>query len=719
MKHGLFRELKRRHVYRVAVAYAVVGWLLIQLASTLFPVFGAPAWVLKVVSTVIIIGFPVALVLAWAFEVTPEGVRRTESVDSPEARAPEQHRKIGQTLNTLIIGVLVVAVALLAWRVWAPRKAPAEAAPTAASATHKAAPASSTPAAASSTIPAKSIAVLPFENLSEDKKNGYFADGMQDLILTKLADIGDLKVISRTSTMRYGSHPRNLRQIGQELGVATLLEGSVQKSGNQVLVNVQLINASNDSHIWANSYQRTLENVFGVEGEVAAKIADALKAKLSPAEEQRLTTTLSGNQEANDLYLRAEYYVNKTYGYAGFINLKKAFPWFKKSLAKDPGFALAHARLSMAESLYAFNLGNSDISKLYADALMHAKQALELAPNLAESHLAMGYYEYYGKGDYDAALKAFDAALALRPNDSQAYAARGFVLRRQGRFDDSIDALKRSLVLDPRSLMIAINLGQNYMMARRYEDAIQTEQHALAMDPDSGAANTFYTYSILLQTGDVDRALHALRIDSEYIFSNEVQAVLFSYQGKYDASIALIKNLPDSTGIFYGNGFFISKDLALGDLYRFSGDVTQARVYYAKALPILRSHLATPTFGTAGIPLMWTGIANAQLGLGKTKAGIAAVETALSLASRDKDYFVRPGVLRNAAYAYAHAKDADRAMSLLSRVLSMPGGGGYSPRLLWLDPYWDPIRKSPAFQALLKKYAEYKPATVPGNNAHG
>ena len=364
------------------------------------------------------------------------------------------------------------------------------------------------PTATSAAIPAKSIAVLPFENLSSDKNNAYFADGMQDLILTKLAGIGDLAVISRTSTLKYGSHPENLQTVGKQLGVATILEGSVQKVGDQVLVNVQLIDARNDHHIWADSYTRTLKNVFSVEGEVAQKIADTLKAKLSPAEAQRLATTLSGNTAANDLYLQGEYFAHR-----GDLNLdptamKQAIALYRQAAARAPDFAEARARLSMVESELAwYGGGGENTAALFADALSQAEQALKLAPNLADAHLALGMYEYWGKGDYPAALKAISAALALRPNDAGATVAKAFVLRRQGRFRQAIGMLRKAQALDPRDVMIPIELGNTYASIGQYAQAEQAVRHALVLDPASGLARATSAIMIVFRSGDLTKAL--------------------------------------------------------------------------------------------------------------------------------------------------------------------------------------------------------------------
>jgi TolB-like protein len=280
---NLFAELKRRNVYKVAIAYAVVAWLLIQAASILFPTFEAPAWVMKVFVTVVAAGFPIAVVIAWAFEMTPEGMKRTENVP-PDEFIPQWS---GRKFAALIVTLAVIAAALLLFQLFRSKSTSpvgGEAAPA---------------------LPPKSIAVLPFENLSEDKANAYFADGIQDEILTRLAKIADLKVISRTSTQKYKSSPNNLRDIAAQLGVANILEGSVQKSSNQVRITVQLINALNDSHLWAETYDRRLIDVFQVESDVAQKIAGSLEAQLTGREKTEIAARGTENPAAYDAYLHA------------------------------------------------------------------------------------------------------------------------------------------------------------------------------------------------------------------------------------------------------------------------------------------------------------------------------------------------------------------------------------------------------------------------------
>ena len=721
MTHGFFRELKRRHVYRVAVAYAVVGWLLIEVTSTIVPALHLPAVMTTIVVVVVLLGFPIAVLLTWAFEMTPEGVRRTEPADSPEARAPDQHRNVGHTLDRVIIGVLVIAVALLAWRQWSPRPPAAATTPstTKAALSHATPPASATsiphaPAAASTAIPAKSIAVLPFENLSTDKANGYFADGMQDLILTKLADIGELKVISRTSTMVYGSHPQNLKKVGRELGVATLLEGSVQKVGDQVLVNVQLIDAQTDAHIWADSYQRTLKNVFGVEGEVADKIADALKAKLSPAETRRLATALSDDPQANILYLQAQDSVR--HSYATSIprdDLLKAIELYRQAITRVPDFALARAGLSYAESYTAFlGFEPGQAKSLVDDARRQAEQALKLAPDLPEAHLALGYSDYYGRGDYDAALKAFAVALHLRPNDASVYAARGYVLRRQGHFHAAIDALQRSLTLDPRSETVAWNLAQTYMAIGRYTKAGHVVQQGLALDPGNFDLRVSRLRVLWLRTGDPKPVLAMLTgkdPSSEYI-----RSFLLTLDRRYAEAIALTRRakvVPAGALGFTEE----TKTLQLALIHQLSGDMAQSRRDYAKALPMIRARLAAKTNDPANAALTWVDLAQAELALGQAQRGTDAIHHALAAIDASGDHFVLPNILLQTAQTYARAHRPQDAVPMLARALATPGIDLYfSPPMLWTDPSWDPIRHTPGFQALLKKYASSKPASVPG-----
>lgn len=692
---SLMARLKRHHIFRVASGYAVVGYILIQVANAVFPDIGLSRTDVRIVIVVVALLFPVTLVLGWMF-IPP-------SKDNPAKFSHWQHIRfrVGSVL-ALIIVVLVIFSGAYLWHA-NERYMKAEAV-----AETKASLAIPAPSAAT-VIPAKSIAVLPFENLSTDKSNAYFADGMQDLILTKLADIGDLKVISRTSTESYGSHPENLTTVGQQLGVATLLEGSVQKAGNQVLINVQLIDARTDAHIWAQSYQRTLDNVFGVEGEVAEKVAKALQAKLSPAETARLATAMSSDATANDLFLRAEYFTNLGSLDYDPVAFRRAIPLYRQSLAKDPGFALARAQLSYAESgLVWFGSGESDVRQLATDAEAQAKHALAQQPDLVAGYLALGYSAYWNRQDFPAALRAFAAALKLRPNDADALAATGYVLRRQGRFDAAIVSLQHALTLDPRNSGLATALGETSTAIGRYTEAGQFFQGALALDPDNYQAQYDSSVNILLGSGDIQRALDAAQGDNP-----ELQlwcAKLLILEHKYREALALFASIPDSsTNFSYQIG---PKALSVADLYRLLGDTVRARPLYAKALLQSRARLPALAGSPIKLAFVWNQIAMAEQGLGQTDAALTAVAKSQAMATQSGDRYFGPALAVFNAMVYARAGRADRSVSLLAKALA-GGNAIYSPVLLWLDPAWDPIRHDPRFQALLKKYARYKPVAPP------
>jgi len=358
---NFFAELKRRNVYKVAIAYAVVAWLLMQIASQIFPFFEIPNWAVRLVVLLLVIGFPVALILAWAFELTPEGIKRAEDVDLTKSTA----RRTSHKLLWITAVVAIVAAALfVAGRL---------------NLFH------SKPSTATGVASEKSIAVLPFENLSEDKANAYFADGIQEEILTRLAKIADLKVISRTSTLQYQSKPGNLSDIAKQLGVANILEGSVQKAADQVRINVQLIKAATDTHLWADTYDRKLTDIFTVESQVAKAVADTLQAKLSGTEQSAIAARPSENSEAHDLYLKGRYFFGKRTA----DDLKRAIDYFNQALAKDPNYALAYAGLADSYVLLP-EYSRESSAELFPKARAAAGKALAIDNTLAEAHASLG-----------------------------------------------------------------------------------------------------------------------------------------------------------------------------------------------------------------------------------------------------------------------------------------------------------------------------------------
>src|SRR2546423_54604 len=443
---NFFAELKRRNVYKVAVAYVLVAWALSQGLAQLLPVFELPNWTVRLLIVLLILGFPVALIFAWAFEITREGIKRTDEVNPAESI--RQHA--GRKLIAVIIALAAVAIAVTMFHLGHPivPQQPIVAA--------------NSNAAKLTEIPAKSVAVLPFENLSSDKENAYFADGIQDEILTKLASIADLKVISRTSTAKYKSKPEDLKTVSQQLGVATVLEGSVQKAADKVRVNVQLIDARADSHLWAKSYDREMKDVFAVESEVAQEIADSLQAKLSPAEATTLATAPTKDTAAYDLFLKGEYEERLANSSLKAESFDQAAAWYQQAIARDPNFALAMARLvqnRIQRHWFIEQMSEAELAQLRSVA----EQAVALAPNLAQVHVALGEFYYHGYRQYEQALAEFERALQLQPNASSALEYSGYVHRRQGQWDLCLNELKRALEGDPRNASIAANFAITYL----------------------------------------------------------------------------------------------------------------------------------------------------------------------------------------------------------------------------------------------------------------
>src|SRR5947208_13228348 len=446
-----FAELKRRNVYKVGAVYVVIAWLLIQAGSILFPTFEAPGWVMKVFVTVVAAGFPIALILAWAFELTPQGLKRTEFADELPRKSARSHAWI---YVVVIAGAISVSLFFLGRYT-----------------------ASFGAGSARAESSEKSIAVLPFENLSEEKANAYFATGIQDEIMTRLAKIADLKVISRTSTQQYQSKPGNLSQIAKQLGVAHVLEGSVQKVGDQVRVNVQLIRADHDSHLWAETYDRKLNDIFGVESDIAKSIAQSLQAKVSGREEQAFVVKPTDNPDAYDAYLHG--LVAEGESIDSVYSTQKAISYYKRALHLDPAFALAWARLSRA---------HSRLYPSFGDSTEAAKRALETAqklqPDLPETVLALAQYQYFELHDYDAARITFLHVGKMLPGSSEIPAALAQIARHQGNWKETVAYYDQALVLDPRNVELLTETADNYNDLRRFDDALKLYDRALEIRPN-------------------------------------------------------------------------------------------------------------------------------------------------------------------------------------------------------------------------------------------
>ena len=485
-ERNFFAELKRRNVYKVAAAYAVVSWLLIQAASIFFPAFNAPQWAMQVVILILVIGFPVALVFSWAFEITPEGIVRESDVEAGKSITHRTGRKI--VAMTVVVGI--VAAGLLVFQLLRARST---------SSPRQDASAAGTEAG---TVTNKSVAVLPLANLSRDPDNEYFAAGIQDEIITRLAQISDLKVISCSSTQRYKGSGQNLRQVATELGVTNILEGSIQKANNAVHVNVQLVNALTDSHLWANVYDRKLTDIFAVESEIAKTIAESLQAKLSGSEKTAISKKPTENTEAHQLYLKGRFFWNKRTA----NDLKKSIDYFEQASAADPNYALAYAGVADAYALLPGYSGGSP-RDCYPKAIAAAKKALELDDTLSEAHTTLAMAISYHDFDSSQAIKEFQRAIELNPNYAIAHQQYGNnTLSALGRFDDAIVEGKRAVELDPLSLVINTDQGGNYYFARRYDEAIAQLHKTLEMDPGFYIAH-FVLGQVLEAKGARDAAI--------------------------------------------------------------------------------------------------------------------------------------------------------------------------------------------------------------------
>jgi TolB-like protein/Flp pilus assembly protein TadD len=495
-----FAEVKRRNVYKVAVAYIVGGWALSQGIAQVFPVFDVPNWAIRLIVLLIIIGFPVAVVLAWAFEITPQGIKRTETADAMPATVRSQKHT---WIYVVVIGALV-SIGLFFLGRYSARN---------------------TADAARAELPAKSVAVLPFGNLSRDLDNEYFAAGMQDEIITRLAQISDLKVISCTSTQRYKSSGENLRQIASELGVTNIVEGSVQKANDQVHVNVQLLNAVTDSHLWADTFDRKLTDVFAVESEIAKTIADTLQAKLTGSEKTAILKKPTENSEAHELYLKGRYFWNRRTA----ENLKKAADYFQQAIGKDSKYALAYSGLADCHVLLPVypGLGSKPRDEL-PKALEAARKAVELDDTLAEAHTSLAR-ALASNLQLSAATSEFNRAVELNPNYATAHQWFGECLQSQGRVEEGLAELKRAQDLDPLSLIINSLFGFALDFVGKSDEAIAQLRKTIEIDPNFWIAH-FYFGDVLEHRGQLKEAIveyeksNALQVDDPYNLADLARA---------------------------------------------------------------------------------------------------------------------------------------------------------------------------------------------------
>ena len=663
---GFFEEVKRRKVYRVAAAYIIAAGGIIQLASATFPAWELPNWSLRLVILLLLVGFPIALILAWAFDITAQGIQAT-----PETTVPRTRRR-RNIIMLIATGVIVSAIAgfFLLPRISSARKID------------------------------KSIAVLPFENLSDEKENAYFADGIQDDVLTNLSKISDLRVISRTSVMQYRGRPTNLRDIGKALGVSNILEGSVRRSGNRVRVNVQLIDANTDEHVWATDYDRDVTDVFAIQSDLAREIANALQAKLSPAEKSQMTQKPTENGEAYLAFVQAH---DLSCSYEDPAKLKQSEQLYQRAIDLDPNFALALARYSQLES---WMLRTNEASPEHREkARTLAERALQLQPDLPEAHLALGFSYYYGDNTYEAALKEFEIAQRALPNESEVYLAIGAIQRRQGKWAESTANLEKAASLNPKDTWPLQNLTFNYAMQRNFGAANKTIDRALELNPNGIGLWEIKVKLAIAEKADFSVYEQALEKMKSLPMSSEerlkvvgAQADLLLFQRKYRQVLQLAQGIPDES-LAAIPGASAGKYYAIGVAQEGLGDDAAARTAFLQAKNILEEQLKQKPDD----PGLHIQLAKLLARLGEKDAAIAEAQRATDLRPESKDAFDGPRVTEDVAQVYAIIGDNARAIELLDGLLSRTTG--VTLQSLKVNPAWDPLRNDPGFQALFAKYA--------------
>ena len=601
---------------------------------------------------------------------------RTEDVDPVQARSVQ--RASGRILDFIIIGVLLLVIAMMIVGQRPFYRQTGE------------------------SISQKSIAVLPFENLSRDPANAYFADGIQDEILTRLSKIADLKVISRTSTQHYKSAPENLPEIARQLGVAHILEGSVQKSGDAVRVTVQLIRAANDSHLWADSFDRKLTDIFSVESEVAKAIADQLRVKLTGREEQEITAKPTANPEAYDAYLRGlAYSLKAQHSPANSLGGQKHL---REAVRLDPKFALAWALLSYVDSVGYIGITLQATESLREEARQAAETALTLQPNLGEGLIAKGYYYYAYLKDYPKAVRYFEQARPFLPNSSRIAESLAYVARRGGQWDQSESFFNQAERLDPRNVNLLSQHALSYVLLRRFPEALQKLDQVLNITPDD-VETVALKGSIAQAEGDLPRAsalLGSLHPAADHTAALETQVYQTILERRPDQIISRLKEMlarPDPVmGYFNGELRFW-----LGWAQQVGGDHAAAQESWRQAHGELEPFLKDQSDNYN----LMQDLALVEMGLGNKAAALSMAERAMAANPIEKDVVDGPAPIEIFARVAAQTGEPDRAIAALQKLLSIPyegalpsGNAPLTPALLRLDPMFDPLRNDPRFQKL-------------------
>lgn len=674
--NAFFRELRRARVYRISAGYAVVSWLILQLAAIICPALGLPSWTLPATIAVLLCGLTAVLWIGWL-----QDHRVSSAGDRPATTHTRGHHLLFATLS--VIPAVAVAVGFILLRrsdaVGPPKDA----------------------------IPEQSVAVLPFDNLSDEKSNGYFAEGIQDEILTDLAKVSALKVISRTSVQGFKSGTiRDVREIGRLLGVAYLLEGSVQHSTGRVRVTAQLIDTRKDSHLWAEHFDRDLSDIFAIQTEIAERIVASLRAKLSLDEKSAIRLHPTNDLAAYDLYLRAKERVEGFQETADWREtLDQAVRLLDEAIRRDRGFALAYCLQAKAHDFIYFNRLDPTPMRLALEENA-VGEALRLQPNLGEAHLAHALLEFHGHRDFPAARRELALAGSLLPNSAEVYSLTTYLDRREGRWADALISQQRAVSLDPRNSMVLNDQGVLYDMLRLYRDEIRVLDAAMSAAPASVNYFRLIKASAFLAAGQTGAAQTELdRLPKDYDPNGSttyVRVCAFLYEGRKNEAAAALATYKgnDYSGF---NGLMTPRSWLEALVARSMGDMDKARQLLNQTKVRTVANLSASPDDANLLALL--GLIDA--GLGNKDDALREGRRAVALRSVAADAMEGPGVAVELALNCVWVGESDEAMQWLLTLSNTPGGPDYGQ--LQFDPVWSPLRGRAEYQAML---ARLKPSAV-------
>ncbi len=679
--NDFFQRLKERKLVQWAIAYVAAAFALLQGLDIVGQQFGWPESVRRGITLAFVVGFFVCLILAWY-----HGERGAQRVTGTEL---------------LIIGLVLAVGGGFLWRFSAVSRKSDDRSVSRPNEINVAEP--------SEVIPEKSIAVLPFENLSSDAQNAYFAEGIQDEILTKLAALADLKVISRTSTAKYKSKPEDLKTVSRQLGVAKVLEGTVQRAGNKVRVNVQLIDARADSHLWAKSYDGAIDDVFEVESKVSQEVAEALQARISSKEASQLGAAPTNNTEAYDIFLKGEFAEREAESSLKPQVYDEAAELYRKALELDPKFALAMARLVFNQMQRHWFVEPMTEARLQ-QVKQVVEQALQLAPNLPQAHVAKGVYHYFGYRQYDQALTEFQRAIKLQPNNEQAFEYCSYIHRRRGEWAEGLAGLSQSLKQSPRDASLAANLSNTHTMLRMWAEAERYGRMSLDLNPRTRDAMRTMLITSINGHGDIKEARQRLQAfpPDAVLVADAGHATVEGLIGWPAYLDVLEGNYAAALRIFEGQSSEVNERVRLAArtvIHVFAGDSAKTRQETEEARRLIETHLKErPNDLDATTQLSWI-----YLALDDKAEAVQFAQKATDLMPPEKDALSGVYTLYNLAVIKARTGDAPAAIAILKRLLAMPAGNVVTVGNLKLNPYLTPIRKDPGFQDLVASREQIGP----------